>query len=230
MSSHSPCSLLFCLLGRPARRRAFPIRDSPARPRRYFAPTSTVIASIRALRPRLRRFLYPGCGHTQYQFHNPIWFGFIASTTTITMQIVASNCMGGNNGIQAGIYDNCISSPMDLQCACSNNFQLTANNFVRAKSIGFLLTGVRVLTAISSIDVTVGSTAGVTPADPGPITGPITVCANSTTSYSITPIFAATNYAWTVTPAIGTPSGTNPSTNITWSPTASGTANVRNGE
>ena len=38
--------------------------------------------------------------------HNDQWFGFIAGTSSITIDIVTSNCVVGD-GLQAAFWDNC---------------------------------------------------------------------------------------------------------------------------
>ena len=143
---------------------------------------------------------FPGC--PGFVLNNDEWFAFFAGSTTITMIVTPSNCSQGNNmGLQAGIYANCVSQPMDLQCQCTQNpFTLTANNFVVGQIYYMVLDGCGGNVCDYSIDVTVGSTVGVPPGNPGPITGPTTVCAGTGTGYSISTVPLATNYTWSLNP------------------------------
>ncbi len=134
------------------------------------------------------------------------------------MHLVSSNCTGGNN-IQAGIYDNCTSQVMDLQCACDNDFILTANNFVLGEVYWIFIDGCGGADCDISIDVTAGLTAQQPPGTPGAITGLDTVCVSSTNAYSIAPTTFTSSYEWTVTPSLGTPSNMSASTNIAWGST-----------
>jgi hypothetical protein len=166
----------------------------------------------------------PGCSN-QYVLNNPIWFAFFAGTSTISMNLSASNCQGGNNGIQAGIYDNCISQPMDLQCTCSTSFTLSDNGFVPGEIYYIFIDGCSGADCDISIDVTQGSTQQQPPATPGAITGPDTVCINSTYTFSVPVANFATIYNWTVDPALGMAAGTTRITDITFGGTP-GTAQV----
>ncbi|MCC7245731.1 MAG: hypothetical protein IT269_08640, partial [Saprospiraceae bacterium] len=169
----------------------------------------------------------PGC-QSQYVFNNPIWFGFFAGTTSISIHLTANNCVGSQNGIQAGIYDNCISQSMALQCACSNDFTLTANNFVVGEVYWFFIDGCGGADCDISIDVTVGSTVSFPPNPPTMINGPITACGGTSTAYNVALVPGATSYAWTTNPPIGTIT-TNPAGNnatIAWPNNASGPVDV----
>jgi gliding motility-associated-like protein len=162
---------------------------------------------------------FPGCAG-QWTLNNDEWFAFFAGTTSITIQVTPSNCSPGQNmGLQGGIYAQCVSQPMDLQCPCTTNpFILQSNNFVVGQIYWFVIDGCGGNVCDYSIDVLEGSTVGAPPADPGPITGLTTVCQSSTTGYSITPPNAATIYNWTLNPSnAGTISGSGNSINVNWS-------------
>lgn len=166
---------------------------------------------------------FPGC--PGWQLNNDEWFAFFAGSTTITVVVTPSNCSpGGNQGLQGGIYAACTSQAMDLQCSCTTNpFTLTSNNYVIGQVYYFVLDGCGGNVCDYSIDVTQGSTVGVPPDAPGPISGNTTVCAGASNTYSISPVYAATNYNWTLTPNIGTITG-NGTNNISvnWGAGASG--------
>ncbi len=169
---------------------------------------------------------FPGC--PGWQLNNDEWFAFFAGTTSISIQVVPSNCtQGPNMGLQAGIYAGCGPpwQPMALQCACTQNpFTLTSNNYVVGQVYYFVLDGCAGNVCNYTINVLSGSTVGVPPNDPGPISGTSPVCQGTSTPFNIAPVTAATVYTWTLTPAsAGTINGQG-SRNITinWSNDYSG--------
>jgi hypothetical protein len=169
---------------------------------------------------------FPGC--PGWQLNNDEWFAFFAGSTSITIQVTPSNCsQGPQMGLQAGIYAGCGPPwmPMDLQCSCTQNpFILQANNFVIGQVYYFVIDGCGGNVCDYSIDVLSGSTVGVPPADPGPITGPTPVCQSSTSPYSIASVVAATIYTWTLNPpSAGTITGQGTrNINVNWSASYSG--------
>jgi hypothetical protein len=165
---------------------------------------------------------FPGC--PGWTLNNDEWFAFFAGSTTITVVVTPSNCSPGQNmGLQGGIYAACTSQPMDLQCSCTTNpFTLTANNFVIGQIYYFVLDGCGGNVCDYSIDVTQGSTVGIPPNNPGPITGPVDVCAGTSSAYNIAAVFAATQYTWTLNPPIGTVTGSGTNINVNWSANAGG--------
>ena len=162
---------------------------------------------------------FPGCGG-QWTLNNDEWFAFYAGSTTITIEVVPSNCnvVGGNEGLQGGIYFGCGGPVMDVQCNCTTNaFTLTSTNFVVGEIYWMVLDGCGGSVCDYDINVLQGSTAGGPPADPGNISGPITVCQGDTEAYSLLPVDAATIYNWVLTPALGSVSPNDNNANITWS-------------
>ncbi len=169
---------------------------------------------------------FPGC--PGWQLNNDEWFAFFAGSTSISIQVVPSNCtQGPNMGLQAGIYAGCGPpwQAMALQCACTQNpFTLTSNNYVVGQIYYFVLDGCAGNVCNYTINVLSGSTVGVPPNDPGPINGTSPVCQGSSTPFNIAPVTAATVYTWTLTPSsAGTINGQG-SRNITinWSNNYSG--------
>ncbi|MBV6443396.1 MAG: hypothetical protein EPGJADBJ_05135 [Saprospiraceae bacterium] len=161
---------------------------------------------------------FPGCGN-QFVLNNDEWFAFFAGSTSITIQVTPSNCSqnGNQEGLQGGIYGACMTQVMDVQCQCTENpFILSSNNFVVGQIYWFVLDGCAGNVCDYSIDVLSGSTVGVPPANPGPVTGLEEVCQNSTTSYSLPPVQGATIYNWTLTPNIGNINGSGPNVSVTW--------------
>lgn len=153
-----------------------------------------------------------------YTLQNDDWFAFFAGSTFIQIQITPSNCQNsGNQGLQAGIFTACGPpwTAMDLQCPCTTNpFILEANNFVVGQVYYFVIDGCGGNICNYVIDVLQGSTVGVPPANPGPISGPTTVCEGVTNNYSIAPVTGATIYNWTLTPAVGTLTPNGPSVGV----------------
>jgi gliding motility-associated-like protein len=169
---------------------------------------------------------FPGCPNNA--LNNDEWFAFYAGTTSISIQVIPSNCSQSNNmGLQAGIYSNCVSGPLALQCPCTQNpFTLTSNNFVVGQIYWMVLDGCSGNVCDYTIDVVSGSTVGAAPANPGPVSGNTTVCAGTSAAYSLAAVPAATVYTWSVTPAgMGTVSGTGTNVNVNWGNTP-GTAEV----
>lgn len=162
---------------------------------------------------------FPGCG-APWTLNNDEWFAFFAGSTSITIQVTPSNCSSGlNMGLQGGIYFGCGGPVMDVQCACTTDpFILSANNFIVGQIYWFVLDGCGGNVCDYTIDVLSGSTVGVPPADPGPVSGPITACQGGPAlNYNIGAVPAATIYNWSVTPAgAGTVSGTGNNINVTW--------------
>lgn len=164
---------------------------------------------------------FPGCSG-QWTLNNDEWFAFFAGTTEIVIEVTPSNCSQGpgQEGLQGGIYAGCPPGVqiMDLQCSCTQNpFILESDDYVVGQVYWFVLDGCGGNVCDYSIEVLEGSTVSVPPADPGPITGPTTVCQNTTNNYSITPPNAATVYIWTLTPSnLGTINGSTNSVNVNW--------------
>ncbi|MFN0216057.1 MAG: gliding motility-associated C-terminal domain-containing protein [Saprospiraceae bacterium] len=182
---------------------------------------------------------YPCCAG--WQLNNDEWFGFFAGTTTITLEITPSNCdPGGQQGLQAAIYDNCPAFPppagwcnanlMDAQCSCTDDpFQLTATDFIVGEVYWFVIDGCSGNVCDYEIQVLEGSTTGFPPDDPGVVTGPSPFCQGTAANYNVPPINGATTYTWTLNPAgAGTLSGNNNHGDITvtWASGFSGTATL----
>ena len=167
---------------------------------------------------------FPGCPSNV--LNNDEWFAFYAGTTSITIQVVPSNCNSGPfMGLQGGIYGQCISQIMDVQCQCTQNpFNLTSNNFVVGEIYWMVLDGCDGNVCDFEINVTSGSTVGAAPSAPGPIRGPIVACDGEDDDYSIDPPNAATIYNWTLSPPLGTISGNDDDISIDW--TSSGTTQL----
>ncbi len=120
-------------------------------------------------------------------------------------------------GLQGGIYQGCGPpwTVMAVQCECKTTpFTLSSNNFVVGEIYYIVMDGCGGNICDYSIAVTQGSTVQQPPDNPGAISGPLTVCQNSATSYNIAPPTGATIYTWTLDPPLGTVSG-SPNNNVT---------------
>jgi gliding motility-associated-like protein len=161
---------------------------------------------------------FPGCGWP-WTLNNDEWFAFFAGSTSITVQVTPLNCSpGANQGLQGAIYFGCGGPVMDVQCECTEDpFILTSNNFIVGQVYWVVLDGCGGNVCDYEIDVLSGSTVGVPPDNPGPVTGSTNVCQGSTAPYSLPPVTGATIYNWTLSPSsAGTISGTNNNINVTW--------------
>jgi gliding motility-associated-like protein len=170
---------------------------------------------------------FPGCPGNQ--LNNSDWFAFYAGSTSISLQIVPSNCQpASQQGLQCAIYAACINTPMVTHCACSTApMTLTANNYVVGQIYWFVIDGCGGDVCNYTVHVLSGSTVPVPLANPDPISGPTTVCAGTTTGFNIPAVSAATIYQWTITPAgMGTVTGSGHSINVNWAAGASGTATL----
>lgn len=172
---------------------------------------------------------FPGCN--QNVLNNDEWFSFFAGTSCITIRVIPSNCSQGNNmGLQAGIYRQCVSNPIDLQCPCSTQpFLLESCNYIVGNVYWFVLDGCAGNVCDYEIEVVSGSTVPFPPVINDPVTGPTPVCAGqNNTTYAIPVINGASQYGWTLNPSnFGTMSGgNNQDVNVNWSASASGTAQL----
>lgn len=130
-------------------------------------------------------------------------------------------------GLQGGIYQGCGGPVMDVQCACTTDpFILTSNSFIVGQIYWFVLDGCSGNVCDYSIDVLSGSTVGVPPDNPGPVTGNINPCQGSTTGYSLPPVTGATSYTWALNPPVAPTTGTTNNINITWPAGFSGTTEL----
>lgn len=174
-----------------------------------------------------------------WTLNNDEWFGFFAGTTSISIEITPSNCdPGGQQGLQGGIYETCPpgnpsnnwcnNNVMDTQCSCTEDpFTLSSNDFVVGQVYWIVLDGCSGNVCDYSIDVTNGSTVPFAPDDPGPITGPASVCQGSSTVYQVGPVDGATLYNWTLSPGnAGTVTGTGPVATVVWAAGFSGSATL----
>ncbi|MBK8490534.1 MAG: hypothetical protein IPL49_06380 [Saprospirales bacterium] len=170
----------------------------------------------------------PFCGSCE-NYH---WFSFIAGSSTITLTITPSNCVGQPNGtgLQAQMYatSNCSTFTAVSNCespASNTPITVTGTNLVIGQVYYLMIDGWAGDICDYVIDVIQGIGNVPPPIIPGPITGVINVCPGATIPYSVPPGVGISNYDWSLTPAIGSISGdgTN-NVNITFN--SAGTAQL----
>ena len=151
-------------------------------------------------------------GYCTFAIHHMEWIGFMAATTSVSLQISVSGCNnGGGNGLEAGIYEgnNCQNFNLISNCetAILNNTTVVLTTTIQL-TIGqyyWLVMDSNGGNACSfSINVVGGSTALPPPGQITAINGPLTTCPGSTLPFSIDPVPNAPAVTWTVD---GSPAG-----------------------
>lgn len=136
------------------------------------------------------------CG--QITIHNDQWFGFVAGTTSITIDILPSNCQNGE-GLQAAFFDNCTDDA--ITCNAGNGvagpLTLSYSNFVPGQTYYLMIDGWVGDVCNYEIMVTDGSVTPPPPSQPPVPQGPAQVCPGATVVYSIPPVDGAGYYRWT---------------------------------
>ncbi|MBR9922988.1 MAG: gliding motility-associated C-terminal domain-containing protein [Bacteroidetes bacterium] len=136
------------------------------------------------------------------------WIGFIANSTVIQLEVTANNCAGTPNGsgVQAHMYDGC-SSPMAVSDCWSSGAQGTGIITGTGLNVGqvyyLMIDGWAGDECDYSIEVLQGVGDLPPPVINGTISGPLQVCPGAELDYSVPLATGATNYEWTITPAIG---------------------------
>ncbi len=160
---------------------------------------------------------FPGCGGSV--LNNDEWFGFIAGTSLITIEVIPSNCQGTNGqfGMQGAIYEGGCSGPaVATQCNCTTNtFTMTYANFIVGQAYYVVFDGCAGDICDFQVNVLAGSTLPVPPQPPSAILGPTQVCPGANSNYTV-PVPNGATYTWTVTPpSMGSIVSPNPAGNIT---------------
>ncbi|MBK8555042.1 MAG: gliding motility-associated C-terminal domain-containing protein [Lewinellaceae bacterium] len=148
--------------------------------------------------------------------HNDQWFGFIAGTTDITIDILTSNCQNGD-GLQSAFFENCVDDAIVCNPGsgggAGNPLTLSYSGFVPGQTYYLMIDGWSGDVCNFEIDVTNGS---ITPPPPGtaaqPV-GPTMVCPGATVEYTIPPVDGAGYYQWTA-PAGSSINGAGSTINI----------------
>ncbi|MBK8557484.1 MAG: hypothetical protein IPL65_17805 [Lewinellaceae bacterium] len=132
---------------------------------------------------------------------NPRWYGFVAGSANITINIQPSNCTG-NNGLEAAVLRECNK---DVVCAPgpnngagpNGNFALTMTNLIVGKPYQLVIDGYLGDVCNYTITVPVGSTIPPPLGTVDSIVGLQQVCPNATTTYTVPPVDNAVSYTWT---------------------------------
>lgn len=133
--------------------------------------------------------------------HNDQWFGFIAGSTSLTIDIVTTNCVNGD-GLQAAFWDNC-SDGDAIVCnggcdGCGGQpLTLSYSNFTPGETYWLMIDGYVADVCNFEIVVTDGT---IVPPPPDPVVqpvGPTVVCPGATAIYSIPDSYGAGYYHWT---------------------------------
>lgn len=128
----------------------------------------------------------------------PRWLGFIAPAQNATYTITPMNCAGGK-GMQAALYHDTDEPALVCGAGCDTcgdvPLVLNATNLTIGVNYFFLLTGYD--EDVCDFIISVFPPGGMLPPiTTSAITGPVTVCPGSTTSFSINPSVGAGYYLW----------------------------------
>ena len=139
----------------------------------------------------------------QIAIHNDQWFGFIAGTTNITINISTSNCQNGD-GLQAAFFEDCTGEAIECNAGSGGNgggaLQLTYSGFVPGQAYFLMIDGWTGDVCNFTIEVLDGSVSAPPVGPLLPIEGPTTVCPGGQAVYSVPPVSGAGEYVWTVPP------------------------------
>lgn len=151
------------------------------------------------------------CG--QIAIHNDQWFGFTAGSSSITINVITSNCMNGD-GLQSAFFDDC-SDPDAIVCNPGGSggggqpLILTYDNFTPGEIYFLMIDGWTGDVCDYEIDVLDGSiTPGAPDNAPAP-SGPTVVCPGATAVYTIPDVTNAGYYHWTSPPGSHINGGSN---------------------
>lgn len=141
------------------------------------------------------------CG--QIFIHNDQWFGFVAGTQSITINIATSNCQAGN-GLQAAFFSNCQSDALTCNPGSAGGggqpLLLTYSNFVPGQTYFLMVDGWTNDVCNYEIEVLDGSVSPPAPAAPSAPEGPTQVCPGAVVEYTIPQVEGAGYYTWTGPP------------------------------
>lgn len=144
---------------------------------------------------------FPGCNGSV--LNNDEWFGFIAGSTQITIQINPSNCQGTNGqfGMQGAIYEgSCGGTAIATQCNCTTSpFTFSYSNFIVGQAYYVVFDGCSGDICDFEVDVLDGSTLPTPPTAPTAILGATSVCPGATSTYTV-PVPNGATYTWSVSP------------------------------
>lgn len=173
----------------------------------------------------------PGCNGNGI-YNNTTWYQIIPLTTTLQIQIIASNCtdMGAGPGIQAGLYYTCdpFAFPVGgfVQCDCVFPGQpiILGGDVIPGEPLFLMLDGCGGSTCDIQIELLEGQVLQPmvnlgTPATPVTF-DPIPTCPGSEITFSIPPVTDADIYTWSFPPGTTVVSQDCNAATVTWGPNA----------
>jgi hypothetical protein len=136
--------------------------------------------------------------------HNDQWFGFVAGTPNLSIDIITSNCQNGD-GLQVAFFEGC--PPEDaIVCnpgcgGCGNQtFNLSYGSFNVGQTYYLFLDGWSGDVCNFEIAIVDGTITPGPPDAPTQPQGPSPVCPGATAVYTTTPSTNAGSYTWTAPP------------------------------
>ncbi len=131
--------------------------------------------------------------------HNDQWFGFVAGTPCITINVATSNCEDGN-GLQAAFFSSCSEDALVCNPGQSSGEGLPLTleycGFEPGNTYYLMVDGWAGDVCTYTIEVTEGSITPPPPGLPQTIEGPAKVCPGATVVYSIPEVDNASFYHW----------------------------------
>jgi len=131
---------------------------------------------------------------------NPVWYGFIAGSASLTLEIVPLNCNGAD-GLQAAIVQGCNNSIVCEPGAAGGAAQTltltTFNQLVPGQPYQLVVDGFNANSCKFLIKESGGTTIAPPLGDLGAIQGPTKVCPKAEVTYTVPPVENATTYTWT---------------------------------
>jgi hypothetical protein len=168
---------------------------------------SCIYCNLDGITDKNDQFLPPGANQSlclgDIPLENPRWYGFIAGSTTIVIDIKYLACLG-SDGLQAAVIGNC-GAPI-VTCMPGPNpglgglssFGIGLYNLVVGQAYQLLIDGLDGDVCSYAISVPVGSTIPPALGSIGTVDGPTQVCPNATVTYTIPPVANAVSYTWSV--------------------------------
>jgi hypothetical protein len=136
----------------------------------------------------------------QITLHNDQWFGFIAGSTSITINIATSNCVTGD-GLQVALFENCTDDAVACNAGVPNGagqpLMVSYSNFIPGQTYFLMIDGYIADVCNYTIEVLDGSVSAPPAGAPMQPQGPLKVCPGATAVYHIDPVPNAGYYTWT---------------------------------
>jgi len=139
------------------------------------------------------------CG--QILVHNDQWLGFVANSTSMTIEVFSSNCVLGD-GLQLAFFANCnpaqalVCNP-GIEDGAGIPLSLTYSQFVPGQTYYLMIDGSFGDVCDFTINITNGSVTPPEPGFPQQPSGPTMLCPGASAVYTIPPVDGAGWYRWT---------------------------------